>query len=104
MLAQQLEADAKRLFAAQAVFACSVADARVHHYQFICSVDYANSIRAHDPRSRDIDAGKASQDKEIQMIQSRCKNSNAELSGTRLGDRQVVADFQLFEATVAGDG
>ena len=104
MFAEQLETDAEGLLSTEAVFACSVADPRIDDDEFICSIDDSDGIRAHYPWGRDIDAGKASQDEEIQMIQSRRKNSDTNLTRSGLGNWQIVAEFQLIEATVARDG
>ena len=103
VLSQQLEADAEGLLSSATVFACSVTDPGIDDDEFICSVQNSDGIRTHYPWRSDIDAWEAPQDEQIQMIQSRRKNPDANLTGRRLRNWQIVAEFQLFEATVARD-
>ena len=86
VLSQQLEADAEGLLPAEAVFACSVADPGVDDDEFICSIHNSDGVCAHDPWGHNIDAGEASQDEQIQMIQGCRKYSDSNLTGSGLGN------------------
>jgi hypothetical protein len=114
VLSKDAETRTERLLAGDAVLAGAVADARVDDY-VIARCDGgdaapdgfhdAGSIGAEDPPGRDGNAWQPLQQVQVEVVKSSGAHANAHVGGCReLGRGEIVAEFDLLQATVRGDG
>lgn len=113
MLAEYSEAHAERLLTVSTVLTGAVADPRIddntvanRYASNILAdlVDDARSIGAEYPARCDADAGKTAQDEKIEMVESGRSHADADVGGSlELGNREIVSQLDLIQATVSGD-
>jgi len=110
---QHRESRAERLFSVETVLACSVAQTAVYHHVIADAdrgdfgsdcVDDAARVRPQHPGRRDSYTGKSGDDKQIETVECRSANANANVARpSQVGDWEVVAKLETIEPAMTGD-
>ena len=114
MLSEDAVADAERLIAFETISTAAIADSRIDDdrvarakalHLIADPVDRAGAVTPQDPRRYNRDSGKSVEHEQIEMIERRRGNPDADIRRpAKLGDRQVISILELLEATVCRDG